>query len=199
MLESENKKGDYRVRIKIFWLAIKIHGLMDFYFIAFFLNCWCSSRDPTTPPGSNSSQNNVNHLTSAINALVLESPSRPTLPAALSTSNSLNNNVSSSSGVTNSPASNNNVSISSPPAAVATSPINNNSGAPPPHEPETPTQGRPADPQRARRSMRSVDDSARRRSARGSRNIMTQIPGRANGVSGRPAVDLPPGYGEFFF
>lgn len=141
----------------------------------------------------------MNHLTSAINALVLESPSRPTLPAALSTSNSLNNNVSSSSGVTNSPASNNNVSISSPPAAVATSPINNNSGAPPPHEPETPTQGRPADPQRARRSMRSVDDSARRRSARGSRNIMTQIPGRANGVSGRPAVDLPPGYGEFFF
>ncbi|XP_055706386.1 E3 ubiquitin-protein ligase Smurf1 isoform X2 [Phlebotomus papatasi] len=152
------------------------------------------SRDPTTPPGSNSSQNNVNHLTSAINALVLESPSRPTLPAALSTSNSLNNNVSSSSGVTNSPASNNNVSISSPPAAVATSPINNNTGAPPPHEPETPNQGRPADPQRARRSMRSVDDSARRRSARGSRNIMTQIPGRANGVSGRPAVDLPPGY-----
>uniref|UniRef100_A0A6B2ELN4 E3 ubiquitin-protein ligase SMURF1 n=1 Tax=Phlebotomus kandelakii TaxID=1109342 RepID=A0A6B2ELN4_9DIPT len=143
-------------------------------------------RDPTTPPG-NSTQNNVNHLTSTISALVLESPSRP----AVSTSNSLNNNVSVTSS-----ASNNNVSgtTTTSPATVASSPVNNNTGGGVVQEPETPVQSRSGEAQRARRSLRNVDDSARRRSARGARNIMTQIPGRANGVSGRPAVDLPPGY-----
>ncbi|GAB0090167.1 E3 ubiquitin-protein ligase [Sergentomyia squamirostris] len=148
-------------------------------------------RDPTTPPsGGNSTQNNVNHLTSTVNALVLETPTRPNLPL----NNSLNNNVSGTS--VSSTASNNNVStpISSP--AVATSPVNNNGGSTPESAGDTPTgQNRPIDAQRARRSLRNVDDSARRRSARGSRCIITQIPGgRSNGVSARPAVDLPPGY-----
>ncbi|XP_059608668.1 E3 ubiquitin-protein ligase Smurf1 isoform X2 [Phlebotomus argentipes] len=131
------------------------------------------TRDPTTPPG-NSTQN-VNHLANTVSGLVLESPSRP----ALSASNSLNNNVSTPPLASS--ASNNNTPAS-------TSPVNNNAA----QEVDGPAQSRPTDAQRARRSLRNVDDSARRRSARGAR--VTQIQGRANGASGRPAVDLPPGY-----
>uniref|UniRef100_A0A1L8DTI7 E3 ubiquitin-protein ligase SMURF1 n=1 Tax=Nyssomyia neivai TaxID=330878 RepID=A0A1L8DTI7_9DIPT len=143
-------------------------------------------RDSTTPPGSTTHSSAVNHLTPAINAMVLESPSRPTLPQ--STSNSLNNNVSNTGAPPNTCVSNNNVT-------PTTSPINNNVGATTPQESDSPAvQGRSVDAQRARRSLRNVDDPSRRRSGRGARSIMTQIPGRTNGVSGRPAVDLPPGY-----
>ncbi|XP_055692740.1 E3 ubiquitin-protein ligase Smurf1 [Lutzomyia longipalpis] len=148
-------------------------------------------RDSTTPPGS-TTHSSVNHLTSTINALVLESPSRPTMQQTTTTSNNINNNVSNTGATTTTCVSNNNVT---PPAAtVATSPVNNNQGTTPQDNDTPAAQSRPVDAQRARRSLRNVDDAARRRSGRGARSIMTQIPGRTNGASGRPAVDLPPGY-----
>lgn len=147
-------------------------------------------------PAPNSQSPNVHNVSTALHAMVLESPQRP----SISTNSSLTTNtptISSTPGTSNGvlvnshvrEMSNGSVSSETPPRLLID--VNR----------ETTPQSR-SDPQvqRTRRSSRNLDESSRRRSSRTTRQPTSQNPQnsvRNATIPIRPTLDLPPGYGIF--